>query len=99
VNGFRQDGKQHLLNIAEAERDDYPKYRESLHALKGSATELGANKLVDMCLQGEALKPYDIGTEKMQQINRKVEETFNLTVNALEQSVSDQSLLSPNKPD
>jgi two-component system sensor histidine kinase RpfC len=99
VNGFCQDGKKHLLNIAQAEQDDYPRYRESLHALKGSATELGANKLVDMCLQGEALKPYDIGTEKMQQINRKVEETFNLTVNALEQSVSDQSLLSPNKPD
>ncbi|OOZ38052.1 response regulator transcription factor, partial [Solemya elarraichensis gill symbiont] len=99
VNGFRHDGKQHLLNIKQAEQDDYPRYRESLHALKGSATELGANKLVDICLQGEALKPYDIGTEKMRQINRKVEEIFNLTVNALEQSVSDQSLLSPNNPD
>ncbi|KHF24523.1 ATP-binding protein [Solemya velum gill symbiont] len=99
VNGFCDDGKKHLRNIREAEQDDYPGYRESLHALKGSATELGANKLVDTCLQGEALKPYDIGTEKMQQINRKVEEVFNLTASALEQSVSDQSLLNPNNPD
>ncbi len=99
VTGFCRDGKQHLHNIAQAEQDDYPRYRESLHALKGSATELGANKLVEVCLRGEALKPYDIGTEKMQQINRKVEEVFNLTVNALEQSVSDQSILSPNNPD
>lgn len=95
VRGFSQDGAKHIRRIHEYENEDYPAYRESLHALKGSATELGAAALVNICLKGEALKPYDMGTEQIRQINREVEKVFNLTVAALNDAVSANAIQSP----
>lgn len=99
VKGFVQDGIKHLEFIMKYEDDDYPAYRESLHALKGSSTELGAKALVEICLKGEALKPYDMGTDKIKHLNREIEEIFNLTVTALKQAVSDDSIHSPQNKD
>ena len=92
IKGFEQDGQKHISNIKKNEIDDYPAYRESLHALKGSSTELGAHALVDICLEGESLKPFDMGTEKIKQLNLEVEHIFNQTVSALKQTVTDQVL-------
>ena len=86
VANFIKDGNKHLSRIKSAMLDDYLEYRESLHALKGSATELGANKLVAICVQGESLKPYDIGTEKIQLLSRALEGTFAKTVSALQEA-------------
>ena len=97
VNGFSKDGARHIDNIKASEEDDYPAYRESLHALKGSATELGATELVQICLKGERLKPYDMGSDKVRELNSEVERIFNLTVTALQQAVSDKSIFSPGK--
>lgn len=97
VDGFTRDGVKHIEGIKLSENDDYPVYREKLHALKGSATELGATALVKVCIKGEAFKPFDIGTEKIRYHNREIEKVFNLTVNALQQTVSGSSVLSPNK--
>jgi two-component system sensor histidine kinase RpfC len=99
VKGFAKDGSRHITNILKTQEDDYPAYRESLHALKGSATELGATSLVTICLKGESLKPYDMGTEKIRQLNSEVENIFNLTVNALQDAVSSGFQQSPNKAD
>ena len=99
VKGFAKDGAKHIKRIMEFEDNDYPAYRESLHALKGSATELGATALVEICLKGETLKPYDMGSDKIRNINREVEEIFNLTVSALKQSTSSDVINSPNKAD
>mgnify|MGYP002640443571 FL=1 len=92
VEGFELDGRKHLKNIKEHEKDDYPAYRESLHALKGSSTELGATSLVNICMRGEALKPYDMGTDGIKQLNNEVESIFNQTVAALKKAVSAQTL-------
>ena len=99
IKGFIQDGERHIEKIFASEEDDYPAYRESLHALKGSATELGATSLVDVCLKGEKMKPYDIGTEKMRRNNREVEKIFNLTVVAFQEAVSVETQHSPNSVD
>jgi len=79
---FELEGSRHVLNIKKSMYDDYLDYRENLHALKGSATELGAKKLVDICQQGEALKPYDMGSEKINQMCMQVEDVFKKTVAA-----------------
>jgi two-component system sensor histidine kinase RpfC len=68
--------------------DDYLGYREGLHALKGSATELGAEKLVELCQKCEALKPYDIGTDKIKTLVHQLEHDFTNTVSALGKAVS-----------
>jgi two-component system, sensor histidine kinase RpfC len=96
VNGFSRDGEKHIQRIRFSENDDYPAYRESLHALKGSATELGATTLVDICLKGEAFKPFDIGSDNIKQNTCEIERIFNLTVEALREAVSGQSVINPN---
>ena len=78
--------------------DDYLGYRENLHALKGSATELGAGRLVEICLKSEALKPYDMGSEKIIQICLQLEEIFKNTITALNNAVmADQKAYPGNK--
>lgn len=99
IKGFINDGVSHIEKIIIAENDDYPAYRESLHALKGSATELGATPLVEICLKGEKIKPYDIGTEKLKRNNREVEKIFNLTAAAFQEAVSEESKHSPHSLD
>ncbi len=84
IRGFKEDGNKHLSLLKKTENDDFLGYRESLHAIKGSATELGANKLVELCLQAEALKPYDTGTSRMANLTDQIEKTFLNTVSALE---------------
>ncbi len=83
LRNFENEGAQHILEIKKAMYDDYLEYREHLHALKGSATELGADKLVATCSEAEALKPYDMDSEKIRQMCALVEEVFNDTVTAL----------------
>ncbi len=92
VNGFTLDGEKHIGRIHEAAADDYLQLRESLHALKGAASELGANKLSEICRQGEAYKPYDIGTEKLSLLNNAIEHAFRNTVEALNDALSKASV-------
>ncbi len=99
VKGFAKDGTKHIGRIKKYEDNDYPAYRESLHALKGSATELGANSLAKICLKAEGLKPHDMGSEKIKLLNREIEKIFNLTVSALTNAISDKIHQSPNKAD
>lgn len=87
INGFKEDGEKHLTQIKETATDDFLGYRESLHALKGSATELGATRLVNLCLQAEALKPHDTGTAHMFSLTEQIESAFESTVSALESSL------------
>mgnify|MGYP000035066968 CR=1 FL=1 len=84
INGFIQDGEKHVSRIEAAKYDDYLQLRESLHALKGSASEFGANKLVDLCRLGESYKPYDIGTDKVDQLSTDIEYAYANTVEELQ---------------
>jgi two-component system sensor histidine kinase RpfC len=83
VTNFQRDGEKALGRINASLDDDYPEFREALHALKGSSIEIGATRLHDVCRQGEALKPYDIGTEKCKKIAAEIERVFGSTSAAL----------------
>jgi two-component system sensor histidine kinase RpfC len=83
LRNFEKEGAQHVQNIEKFSHDDYIGYRDSLHALKGSATELGANRLAEVCLEGEALKPYDMDSKKIQQMSEQIAEVFEKTIAAL----------------
>ena len=97
LKNFESDGLQHILNIKKAVYDDYLEYRENLHALKGSATELGAEKLVASCTEAEALKPYDMGSEKIIQMSQHIEKVFSSTVTALNDAVRIEQKAYPGK--
>ena len=88
VHSFIADGEKHVNRIDIAVYDDYLDLRESLHALKGSAAELGANQLVDICRRGESFKPYDIGTDKLFQLSGEIKSIYMNTVTALNSAVS-----------
>ena len=88
LDNFCKEGSLHLLKIKSAIQDDYLEYRENLHALKGSATELGASRLVEICLECELIKPYDMGDEGISQLCSKLEDIFNNTVTAFGRAVT-----------
>jgi len=63
LEGFQRDGEQQLVDLKQAVQvKDYPAMRDALHALKGSAGEMGGARLVRLCQAAETLKPYDMGT-------------------------------------
>jgi two-component system sensor histidine kinase RpfC len=97
LESFCKQGMQHVVNIKSAIQDDYPEYRENLHALKGSATELGAGSLVDICLEAESFKPYEIGSDKMVRLYTRLEKIFDNTVSALSSAVTDKQISHPGK--
>jgi len=97
LKNFAKEGAKHISNIKIAIDDDYLEYRENLHALKGSSTELGAGKLVEICIQGEALKPYDLASEKIEKLSEELESIFNNTVTALNDAVTAYQKLFPSK--
>jgi len=76
VYDFLRDGKRHVSNIKKSSVDDYPAFRESLHALKGSSTELGAHDLAKYCLTGESFKPYQIGGPEAARYADEISEVF-----------------------
>ncbi|MAT49668.1 MAG: hybrid sensor histidine kinase/response regulator [Porticoccaceae bacterium] len=61
IDGFCHDSRALLLRAEQAiEEEDYLDFREAIHALKGSAVELGAIELVQLCEKTEKLKPYEM---------------------------------------
>jgi two-component system sensor histidine kinase RpfC len=95
VEDFIGDGTRHIERITDAASHDYLEFREALHALKGSSVELGANKLVAICLKAEALKPYDIETDRIQTMVREITRIFKLTTEALSAAISSSSKFNP----
>ncbi|OUR73557.1 hybrid sensor histidine kinase/response regulator [Methylophaga sp. 42_8_T64] len=95
IHGFELDGNQHVSQITNAANDDYLTYRESLHALKGSATELGALHLVELCIQAELLKPYDIGSQQLITLCHNIDEAFKKTVSVLQATLLKNKEQSP----
>ncbi len=88
VDGFVEDGRKHLGIINQAVTDDYYQYRESLHALKGTSTEIGAQTLAELCRQAEHLKPEQLNSKEMHHLvddmNRVFEETLQSLQSALQ---------------
>ena len=83
VVAFTTDGNKHIQKLKAASINDYLQLRESLHAIKGAATELGAYKLVKICIEGESFKPYDLNSDKIMLLIQELEFTYNKTVEAL----------------
>jgi two-component system sensor histidine kinase RpfC len=85
IESFKHDAKKHIALIKDNCRDDYLSYRESLHALKGSATEMSAVKLADACASAEAIKPDELGQSHVLNLTEEISTIFNETIMQLEQ--------------
>ena len=89
VFDFLRDGQKHIRRIKESSKNDYLELRESLHALKGSSTEIGAIKLANCCLTGESFKPYQLGSREISNFTREIENIFKNTEEILANMVKD----------
>jgi two-component system sensor histidine kinase RpfC len=87
LENFELEGSKHIGNINTAMYDDYFEYMEKLHALKGSATELGAGRLIEICIACESLKPYEIGTKKLLNLVSQLESIFANTIVAFNNAI------------
>jgi two-component system sensor histidine kinase RpfC len=84
VDSFKEDARKHIGLIKLHCHDDYLTLRESLHALKGSATEMSALRLASLCAQAEQVKPDELGQEYIQSLAAEIERLFNETIIRLE---------------
>jgi two-component system sensor histidine kinase RpfC len=91
AEGFAQDGEQTLALVRSAWQDrDWPRFRDAIHALKGSAGELGGVMLVRRCLEAEAIKPYEFDSPRTQDLIAEIEQTFVATCAALTEYLARQ---------
>jgi two-component system, sensor histidine kinase RpfC len=42
---------------------DYGQWHHQLHMLKGGASDVGANRLAQLCAEAERIKPYELETQ------------------------------------
>lgn len=88
LDSFVEDGRKHLAIINQAVNDDYYQYRESLHALKGTSTELGASTLAALCRQAETLKPAQINSTEMIELVDELNRVFEQTLMAISEALA-----------
>lgn len=59
---FEEDSERSLRDIERAlASQDYGQWHDQLHMLKGGASDVGANRLAQLCTEAERIKPYEMG--------------------------------------
>lgn len=89
VKGFIVDGAILMseLQMAITERD-YPRLHNAVHALKGSAGELGAILLMRLCLEAESIKPHEIDSNKVSLLETNILNAFHKSCHVLSELTS-----------
>jgi len=89
VEGFITDGGRNLGDLESSVRQrDYPAMRDAAHSLRGSAAEIGARRVVDLCRAIESLKPFDMPTDKASDLAIDLQRAFRATRAALQDYTS-----------
>jgi len=84
IEGFSRDGQAIIANLKTAAKEgDFPRFHDAMHALQGSAGELGGTMLVRLCKEAKELKPYDFGTPKPSAVASEISEVFDATCTVL----------------
>ncbi len=77
VAGFCRDAERAVATIAEAlAAEDFPALRGALHALEGSAGEVGAIGVVAAAKRFRALKPFDLGSARPRALLQQLRATL-----------------------
>ncbi|PCJ32815.1 MAG: hypothetical protein COA90_01660 [Gammaproteobacteria bacterium] len=84
IDTFKTSSARNMATIKEAVHNDYYHYCESLHSLKGAATELGASKLAALCFQAEQFKEYEIGSRALITFVDDIEAALKNTISSLD---------------
>jgi len=58
---FEEDSERSMRDIERAlASQDYGQWHDQLHMLKGGASDVGANRLAQLCAEAERIKPYEL---------------------------------------
>lgn len=88
VNGFISEGQRHMETVQGAlSRLDYPLLMEALHALRGSALQLGAIRLAQICREGERLTVLDVMERRLGSLPDRLPETYTETLQELDRLI------------
>jgi two-component system sensor histidine kinase RpfC len=72
LGSFEEDSERSMRDIERAlATQDYGQWHDQLHMLKGGASDVGANRLAQLCAEAERIKPYELASP---QAHRKFEE-------------------------
>ena len=84
IGGFERDGIRLLVDLETAvEEADFPRFKDTLHALRGSSSELGCERLVERCRQAQKIKPPDMKTGEAASFAAEITTVFKQTCEAL----------------
>ncbi len=84
VGGFIGDSERSIAKMSQAlAEEDYLALRGAIHALKGSAAELGAVRLLDLCAELRALKPFELRGHKAGRLLTKLQAAHEETARRL----------------
>jgi len=84
LEGFQRDAETSVSAIAEALADgDYPRMRHAVHALLGSAGEVGALRLVSDAQKFRGLRPFELDSAPAQQLLARLRQTLATTLRLL----------------
>jgi two-component system sensor histidine kinase RpfC len=84
VRGFQRDAERAILDIAAAlSSSEYPALRAAVHALEGSARELGALSLADVASQFRRLKPFELGSPRAEMLFEQLRDVLTSTLQLL----------------
>jgi two-component system sensor histidine kinase RpfC len=91
IEGFSVDSKSILDEAQQAVTEqNYLGFREALHALKGSASELGSSEFVQLCSKAEKLKPYEMSGPSPGRHLAKIEKSHARLLDAMHTYISQE---------
>ncbi|NBC11991.1 MAG: response regulator [Gammaproteobacteria bacterium] len=84
LSGFQGDAHTAMAGIAESlQIADYPALRRSVHALEGSAGEIGALRLVGAVRRLRSLRPFELDSPRARGLEREVRQALAGTLHEL----------------
>ncbi|MCL4485921.1 MAG: ATP-binding protein [Nitrospirae bacterium] len=88
IRGFIEDGKGRFSDLSDAlDKGDYPLFMDSLHAMKGSALQLGAHRLAHLCQVSESTTAQDILSKDLLPMRMQFRDTFTRTLKEMDNLV------------
>ncbi len=97
LTSFEEDSERSMRDIERAlAGQDYGQWHDQLHMLKGGASDVGANRLAQLCAQAECIKPYELAggraRQKLDEVRFALAEAQAALDNYLDKSLSAESL-------
>ncbi len=96
LDGFLSEGKKLLGEMDNAlSRHDFLMFMDAVHALKGSALQIGGVQLASQCREAESVGFQEILSGQASPAGEALKETFDRTVQELESMLNDIQGISP----